>query len=144
MEKIIDNSINHPYLQNLKNTLVTQKTMKECLEKRLFLIHLDYANKSEYEKNEIEITKIKTQGEIDVLKRVIDEKENYFIKYMKQFVVDVEEVEKEYINVLNKAKIKATTNTEMTNLLESVNWKTVDENIEVKIHLYKRLKELVK
>jgi hypothetical protein len=143
MEQIIDNSINHPYLQNLKNTLVTQKTMKECLEKRLFLIHLDYANKSDYEKNEIEITKIKTQGEIDVLKRVIDEKENYFIKYMKQFVVDIKEVDKEYQNVLNKAKIKATTSTEMTNLLESVNWKTVEENIEVKIHLYKRLKSLV-
>lgn len=144
MEQIIDKSINHPYLQQLKNTLVTQKTMKECLEKRLFLIHLDYVNKSEYEKNEIEIAKIKTQGEIDVLKRVIDEKENYFIKYMKQFVIDIEEVEKEYENIIKKAKIKATTNTEMTNLLGSVNWKNVEENVEVKIHLYKRLKDLLK
>jgi hypothetical protein len=144
MEQIIDKSINHPYLQNLKNTLVTQKTMKECLEKRLFLIHLDYANKSEYEKNEIEITKIKTQGEIDVLKRVIDEKENYFIKYMKQFVLDVEEVDREYQNILDKAKIKAINNTEMVNVLDSVNWKVVQENIEVKIHLYKRLKDLLK
>jgi hypothetical protein len=144
MAEIIDNSINHPYLQNLKNTLVTQKTMKECLEKRLFLIHLDYVNKSEYEKNEIEITKIKTQGEIDVLKRVIDEKENYFIKYMKQFVVDIEEVEKEYDSVLQKAKIKAINNTAITNILNSVNWRVVEENAEVKIYLYKRLKDLLK
>jgi len=144
MEQIIDRAINHPYLQNLKNTLVTQKTMKECLEKRLFLIHLDYVNKSEFEKNEIEITKIKTQGEIDVLKRVIDEKENYFIKYMKQFVVDIEEVDKEYENIINKAKKKATTNIDMTKLLGSVNWKAVEENIEIKIHLYKRLKDLLK
>jgi hypothetical protein len=144
MAEIIDNSINHPYLQNLKNTLVTQKTMKECLEKRLFLIHLDYVNKSEYEKNEIEITKIKTQGEIDVLKRVIDEKESYFIKYMKQFVVDIEEVEKEYDSVLQKAKIKAINNTAITNILNSVNWRVVEENAEVKIYLYKRLKDLLK
>jgi len=144
MEQIIDRAINHPYLQNLKNTLVTQKTMKECLEKRLFLIHLDYVNKSEFEKNEIEITKIKTQGEIDVLKRVIDEKENYFIKYMKQFVIDIEEVDKEYENIINKAKKKATTNIDMTKLLGSVNWKAVEENIEIKIHLYKRIKDLLK
>jgi hypothetical protein len=142
--KVIDSNIKHPYLEKLKDTLVTQKRMKECLEKRLVLISTDWANKNEYEKNEIEITKIKTQGEIDVLKRVIDEKENYFIKYMQGFIVDMEEVEKEYQNILNKAKIKATTNTEMTNLLGSVNWKAVEEFVDVKIHLYKRLKDMLK
>jgi len=32
----------------------------------------------------------------------------------------------------------------MTKLLGSVNWKAVEENIEIKIHLYKRLKDLLK
>jgi hypothetical protein len=136
--------MNHPYAKVLQDTLATHKKMLDCLEKRLTLIHIDYATKNEHEKNEIEIIKIKTQGEIDSIKKVIKQREEYFLNYMKQFSIDVEECENEYENILQKAKIKATKNTDMTDLLESVNWKGVDENIEVKIKLYQRLKALVK
>ena len=136
--------MNHPYAKVLQDTLATHKKMLDCLEKRLTLIPIDYATKNEHEKNEIEIIKIKTQGEIDSIKKVIKQREEYFLNYMKQFSVDVEECENEYENILQKAKIKATKNTDMTDLLESVNWKGVDENIEVKIKLYQRLKALVK
>jgi hypothetical protein len=136
--------MNHPYAKVLQDTLATHKKMLDCLEKRLTLIHIDYATKNEHEKNEIEIIKIKTQGEIDSIKKVIKQREEYFLNYMKQFAIDVEECENEYETVLQKSKIKATTNTDMTELLGSVNWKGVDENIEVKIKLYQRLKALVK
>jgi hypothetical protein len=136
--------MNHPYAKVLQDTLATHKKMLDCLEKRLTLIHIDYAIKNEYEKNEIEIVKIKTQGEIDSIKKIIKQREEYFVNYMKQFAIDIEECEKEYETILKKSKIKATTNTDMTDLLESVNWKGVDENIEVKIKLYQRLKALVK
>jgi len=136
--------MNHPYAKVLQDTLATHKKMLDCLEKRLTLIHIDYATKNEHEKNEIEIIKIKTQGEIDSIKKVIKQREEYFLNYMKQFAIDVEECENEYETILKKSKIKATTNTDMTELLQSVNWKGVDENIEVKIKLYQRLKALVK
>jgi hypothetical protein len=143
MAEVLEKTLNHPYLKQLKNTLVTQKTLKECLEKRLYLIHLDYANKSEYEKNEIEITKIKTQGEIDVLKRVINEKENYFIKFMQGFVKDLEEMDANYDTVLKKATDKSHKDIGLNNILKSVNWAMVNESLEVKVHLYKRLKDLI-
>ena len=43
--------INHPYLKVLQDTLKIHKTLLECLEKRMTLIHIDYATKNEYEKN---------------------------------------------------------------------------------------------
>jgi len=116
--------------------------MLDCLEKRLTLIHIDYATKNEHEKNEIEIIKIKTHGEIDSIKKVIKQREEYFVNYMKQFAIDVEECENEYETILNKAK--SLKDMQMIELLSSVNWKGVDENIEVKIKLYQRLKALVK
>jgi hypothetical protein len=136
--------INHPYLKNLQSTLNLHKKLLECLEKRLVLIHTDYALKNEYEKNEIEITKIKTQSEIDSIKKVIHERESYFQKYMNKFVADAEEVDKNYSKVLadlkkNKDKISGA-----KELLDAVNWKAVEENIEVKIKLYERLKNLSK
>jgi len=140
----VEKAINHPHMENLKATLVTQKTMKECLERRLRLIDVDLSKKSEYEKNEIEITKIRTIGEIDVLKRVIYEKENYFIKYMQQFIKDLEELDKNYDKVIAQARTQAKTNTHVDNTLKSVKWDVVKTNMEVKIHLYKRLKDLMK
>jgi uncharacterized protein YrzB (UPF0473 family) len=134
--------MNHPYAKVLQDTLATHKKMLDCLEKRLTLIHIDYATKNEHEKNEIEIIKIKTHGEIDSIKKVIKQREEYFVNYMKQFAIDVEECEKEYETVLDKAKSMKDRN--MIELLTSVNWKGVDENIEVKIKLYQRLKALVK
>jgi hypothetical protein len=134
--------MNHPYIKVLQDTLSTHKKMLDCLEKRLTLIHIDYATKNEYEKNEIEITKIKTQGEIDSLKKVIKQREEYFVNYMKQFSIDAEECENDYENILTKAK--SLKDMQMIELLSSVNWKGVDENIEVKIKLYQRLKALVK
>jgi hypothetical protein len=134
--------MNHPYAKVLQDTLATHKKMLDCLEKRLTLIHIDYATKNEYEKNEIEITKINTHGIIESIKKVIKQREEYFVNYMKQFAIDVEECEKEYETILNKAK--SSKDTAIIELLASVNWKGVDENIEVKIKLYQRLKALVK
>jgi hypothetical protein len=134
--------MNHPYAKVLQDTLATHKKMLDCLEKRLTLIHIDYAIKNEHEKNEIEIIKIKTHGEIDSIKKVIKQREEYFVNYMKQFAIDIEECENEYETILNKSKASKDKN--MIELLTSVNWKGVDENIEVKIKLYQRLKALVK
>ena len=134
--------MNHPYAKVLQDTLATHKKMLDCLEKRLTLIHIDYATKNEYEKNEIEITKINTQGIIDSIKKVIKQREEYFVKYMKQFAIDVEECEKEYETVVSKAKASKDIN--VTEFLRTVNWKGAEELIEVKIKLYQRLKALVK
>jgi hypothetical protein len=132
--------MNHPYLEVLQNTLAVHKKMLDCLEKRLVLVHIDYALKNEYEKNEIEIVKIKTQGEIDALKKVIKMREEYFINYMKNFAIEMEECEKEYESTLSKAKL----NSKVSPILDTVNWIAVKENIQIKVKLYQRLKDLLK
>ena len=136
--------INHPYLKVLQDTLKVQKTLLECLEKRMTLIHIDYATKNEYEKNEIEITKIKTKTEIDAVKGVIKKREEYFDSFMKQFVLDAEDMDKNYDSILEKVKTNQNKITGAKDLLYAVNWKAVEENIEVKINLFKRLKDLIK
>ena len=136
--------INHPYIKNLQETLSTHKKMLDCLEKRLVLIHTDYATKNEYEKNEIEITKIRTQGEIDAIKKVIKAREEYFEKYMQKFIIDLEDCNNNYENVLAKAKKISITDEELKHFLSLVNWKNVDENTEVKIKFYQKLKDLIK
>jgi hypothetical protein len=59
---------------------------------------------------------------------------------MQNFVVEVEEMESNFENTISKAKkIK-----EAQDLLKLVDWKVVEENIQAKIKLYQRLKNLTK
>lgn len=134
--------INHPYMRKLQGTLKTHKDLLACLEKRIALLGQNAAHATEYELNENEITKIKTLGEIDILQRIIREKEQYFVKFMHQFVKDMEELERNYESLLNSAKISK--NDEVRSVLYSVKWDVVESDIEVKLHLYKRLKKLMK
>jgi hypothetical protein len=134
--------INHPYMKRLQSTLQTHKALLACLEKRIVLLGQNASTATEYELNENEITRIKTGGEIDILKRIIAEKEKYFINFMHQFVQDLEEVEQEYDSLLIKAQ--ESKKDEVRNVLYNVKWDAVQESIEVKIHLYKRLKKLLK
>lgn len=136
--------INHPYMVVLQETLNTTKQMLECLEKRKVLITIDMVKKNEYERNEIQITLIRTQGEIDTLKKIISEKENYFIKFIQEFAKDAEEVDKNYDNVLKEAKAQSYQVKGIADTLKSVKWDIMENNIEVKIHFYKRLKALLK
>jgi len=143
MQKVAD-PMNHPYAEKLQETLKTQKKMLECLEKRLVLMTESYATKTEFEKNEIEILRIKTEAEIDILKRVISEKENYFVRYMQQFVADLEDMEKNYERLLKICRAQQNANDGAKQLLNSVKWDVLEKNIEVKVHFYKRMKDFLK
>lgn len=136
--------LNHPYMKVLQGTLTTTRLMLECLEKRKVLITADMSKKSEYEKNEIQITLIKTQGEIDVLKGIIREKENYFAKYIQEFAKDVDEMDKNYDRLLKEGKAVEKTNKGVQQLFGSVKWDVMEKNIEVKLVFYKRLRDLLK
>lgn len=131
----------HPYIKTLQGTLAVHYTLFEALNKRISLIKTNFASKSEFEKNEIEITIIKTTTEIESLKKVIDAREDYFKKYIQQFAIDVEEMEKGYEELLEKSK--ASKDKVVVQMLESVNWEFVQSNIEAKIKLYQRLKKMV-
>ena len=86
------------YLEELKTTLASHKEMLGLLEKRIELLsynisHDTYKSDEAYAKNEDKITIIRTRGEINTLKAIIQEKEKYFEKYAKQFEVEKAEME---------------------------------------------------
>lgn len=56
------------------NQIKELNALKECLELRLALIGQNNSTKSEYEKNEDDIIRIKTQTEINKLKSIIVQK----------------------------------------------------------------------
>lgn len=132
------------YIKELQDTLSVHKKLLDCLEKRMVLIHNNYTEKNEYEKNEIEITKIKTQAEIDSIKKVISHRETYFKGFMAKFVQDAEEMDKNYETVLEKVKAKQNEIKGAKEILYSINWKSVEEHIEVKLKIYQRLRDLLK
>jgi hypothetical protein len=105
------------------------------------LIDDEYFNKNAYHQNEAELIKINTQNEIAAIKRVINEKEQYFVQYMKQYVEDMDEVESNFDNVVTDAKEKAKTNPELNTFLNQIIWDNLEKNTEAKIYFYKQIKK---
>lgn len=144
MEKKQIKPINHPYMDKLQSTLNEYKYKLSCLEKRLVLIDHDSANASDYELNEKELIKIKTKGEIDILSRIIKLKEEYFIKYFKTMSVELDDMEKNYDKILNKAKSQRRKNKAIDNLMSTIKVDVLKVNDEVKLHYYKAIKQALK
>jgi hypothetical protein len=137
----MNKSVNHPYTKELQETLNIAKLKCGYLEKRLELIDSEYSTKSEYEKNEAELIKINTQNELTALKRVINEKEKYFVKFMQQYVEDMDEVESNFDKVVMDAKQKSETDNELKVFLSKIIWDNLEKNTEAKIYFYKQIKK---
>jgi hypothetical protein len=135
----VEKKVNHPYMDSLERTIDGQKRMLEMLEFRMSYKRLF---KDAYERNEHDILLMKTAGEIMALRRSIAEKEKYFIEFMNQFLVDLEECNKKFDEVMYKAKSEYASD-EVKKMYQSINWKAVEENDEVKVELYKRFKNKV-
>ena len=79
--KILDNlSKNIEYLENLK----------ELLELRTILVKTDFCKKNEYEKNEVEIVKMKTELEIEKIKFWLTEKRDSYKELLSEYVENLE------------------------------------------------------
>lgn len=142
MEKIQQNN-KYLYTKELQKTLDVAKLKCSFLEKRLLLIDDEYFNKSAFEKNEADLIKINTANEIAALSRVIKEKEQYFVQYMKQYIEDIDEVESNFTTLVADAKEKAKTNTELNTFLNQIIWENLEKNTEAKIYFYKQIKKKI-
>ena len=142
MEKIQQNN-KHLYTKELQKTLDVAKLKCSFLEKRLLLIDDEYFNKSAFEKNEADLIKINTANEIAALSRVIKEKEQYFVQYMKQYIEDIDEVESNFTTLVADAKEKAKTNPELNTFLNQIIWENLEKNTEAKIYFYKQIKKKI-
>lgn len=67
--------------------------IKECLEVRLALLGQENAHKNEFEQNESDILRMKTEIEISKLNKRLNEKQNEFFDTFRIYVQELEELE---------------------------------------------------
>lgn len=138
------NSLNNTKLDSLKEFIQFKKNYLLTLKKRMFLIKNNLADKCEYEKNEVEIQSYETLIKINKVTRFISEKEKEYEDELIRFYCDIEEVDKNYDEIISLAKKEQSSNIDLKHLLYHVNWKQIEDNIEDKISLYRSIQQHLK
>jgi hypothetical protein len=132
-----------PYLDKLIKTLETTKELVRLHEQKIIIALLEPFDKVAYENIEIKISCLKSEGEINTLKKVILEKEDYFKNYYTIWEKDSIEMKDNFENVLTKCKELAETNDNLKNTLNNIDFTQIELNKEAKVYIYKRLKGLL-
>lgn len=135
------NSIKNIKIDSLREFIQFKKNYLLSLKKRIALIKTNFAEKSEYEKNEVDIQSYETLIKINKLNRFIAEKESEYEDDLIRFYLDLEELDKNYEDTLALAKKEQSTNIDLKHILYHVNWKQIEDNIEDKISLYRSIRE---
>jgi len=135
------NSIKNKKIDSLGEFIQFKKNYLLSLKKRIALIKTNFSDKSEYEKNEVDIQSYETLIKINNLTKFITQKESEYENELIQFYLELEEVEKNYESTIALAKKEQSTNIDLKHILYHVNWKQIEDNIEDKINLYRNIKE---
>jgi hypothetical protein len=130
-------------MKKLQETMQPMRDLLRHYRERLKLIELEKDSKTLREQNEDKILKIKTIQEIDVLEKILFQKNQYFENYSRQFELDLTAAKKNFKEVVRKAWIKAEKNEVLMNLMKRANFKEADTNDEVLVIMYNKLKEYV-
>lgn len=132
------------YLQVLQDTMKPIKDMLSYYEKRMkFIDEALKSDISEREKNEDQILRIKTIQEMDVLKKILHQKNEYFKHYAAQFEQDLKEAKKNFKKTVEKCWEVAKTNDALMKLMKAANFKEADRNDEVLVIMYNKFKQFV-
>jgi hypothetical protein len=134
------------YLDELMETLAPQKQLAQLLKDKTVEIKKILSTDesvSELEKINLKIEVIRTTQELVTVEKMLKEKEDYFKKYAIQFEKDYQEANQRYKQLIEKAKIKAKTDSNVKSLLEKVNFQAIETSRELKVTFYKRFKNLV-
>lgn len=131
------------YLQVLQDTMQPMKDMLSYYENRLKHIDEDFDSKSKREQNEDQILRIKTIQEMDVLKKILHQKNEYFKHYAAQFEIDLKEAKKNFKKTVEKCWEVAKTNDALMKLMKAANFKEAEKNDEVLVIMYNKFKQFV-
>ena len=132
-----------PYMIKLQETMQPMRDLLSYYKARLKFINDEMNSKTLREQNEDQILKIKTIQEIDVLEKILFQKNQYFENYSRQFELDLASAKKNFKEVVKKAWVKAEKNEVLMNLMKRANFKEADANDEVLVIMYNKLKEYV-
>lgn len=133
------------YLQTLQETMQPMKDMLGYYEVRLRYIDKSLKDDavSEREKNEDRILRIKTIQEMDVLKKILHQKNDYFKNYARQFEQDLKEAKKNFKETVKKCWVVAEKNEALMKLMNAANFKEAERNDEVLVIMYNKFKQFV-
>ena len=131
------------YLETLQDTMQPMKDMLSYYEKRLKFIDDEFDFQSTREQNEDQILRIKTIQEMDVLKKILHQKNEYFKRYAAQFEQDLKEAKKNFKKTVEKCWEVAKTNDALMKLMKAANFKEAEKNDEVLVIMYNKFKQFV-
>jgi hypothetical protein len=132
------------YLEVLQETMQPMKDMLSYLEQRIKFIDGDLeSDMSKREKNEMRIMKLKTLQEIDALKKILHQKNEYFRNYAAQFEQDLKEARKNFKETVKKCWVVAESNEPLMKLMKAANFKEAETNNEVLVIMYNKFKQFV-
>lgn len=133
------------YLVTLQETMQPMKDMLSYYKLRLKLI--DEASKDStrtaWEFNEDRILRLKTIQEMDVLKKILHQKNEYFKNYAAQFERDLKEAKKNFKETVKKCWVAAEKNEALMKLMNAANFKEAEKNDEVLVIMYNKFKQFV-
>lgn len=129
-----------------KNEVENLKSYVDLLNKRKFLIKVDFETKSDFEKNEIEINILKTDWDLGKAHKNLSEREKQFVEisnltseYIKEINEKFDALYEKAINYDSHADTKAQIELEFSR----VEGKDLDKDYDAKISLYINLKTFI-
>lgn len=128
-------------LTSLQSLIIAKKNYVMALHRRIAMVGIGSATKTDYEKNEVEITTHETLDKIWHTEKQIKHLELNHEVLLEAFLQDLAEVNDHYDAFLDLAKTNQKQDITLKHLLHSANWKLITENADEKIHFYKLLKE---
>lgn len=133
------------YLQTLQETMQPMKDMLGYYEVRLRYIDKSLKDDmvSDREKNEDRILCIKTIQEMDVLKKILHQKNEYFKNYARQFELDLKDAKKNFKETVKKCWVVAEKNEALMKLMNAANFKEAERNDEVLVIMHNKFKQFV-
>lgn len=133
------------YLEVLQDSMQPMKDLLSYYELRIKMIDeaLEDKKRTSWEHNEDRILRIKTLQEIDTLKKILFQKNEYFKNYAAQFEQDLKEAKKNFKETVKKCWVVAEKNDALMKLMKAANFKEADKNDEVLVIMYNKFKQFV-
>lgn len=132
-----------PYLDKLLETLESIKELVRLHEEKIKIASIEPFDRLAYDNIEIKISCIKSEGELNTLKRVISEKEDYFKDYYANWEKDSLEMDNNFNDVFSKCMELSKNNENLKSALSKIDMSKIEYNREAKVYVYRRLKGLL-
>lgn len=111
-----------------------------ALRKRVILIREEFALKTEYGKNEVDVIVYETLVKINVTEKKVQQLQLEYTHKLNAYLSELDELYKHFDTLLELAKKVQSENIKIKHILYHAKWKQIADDISEKIAFYKDLK----